>query len=67
MDTAKRIAKRMSPKENRKRRKEACSVFLSHRNFPVTPEERIIMGKDFHMERRYHLHLPKTALWILLP
>ncbi len=31
MDTAKRIAKRMSPKENRKRRKEACSVFLSHR------------------------------------
>ena len=31
MDTAKRITMRMSPKENRTRRKEACSVFLSHR------------------------------------
>ena len=31
MDTVKRIAKRMSPKENRKSYKEECSVFLSHR------------------------------------
>ena len=30
-ETAKRITKRMSPKENRKGRKEECSVFLSHR------------------------------------
>ena len=30
-ETAKRITKRMSPKENGKRRKEECSVFLSHR------------------------------------
>ena len=30
-ETAKRIIKRMSPKENRTRRKEECSVFLSHR------------------------------------
>ena len=31
MDTVKRIAKRMSSKENRKSYKEECSVFLSHR------------------------------------
>ena len=30
-ETVKKITKRMSPKENRKRRKEECSVFLSYR------------------------------------
>lgn len=30
-ETVKKIIKRMSPKENRKRRKEECSVFLSYR------------------------------------
>ena len=35
--------------------------------FPVTSEERIIMGKDFHMERGRHLYLSKTAVRILLP
>ncbi len=59
-ETVKKITKRMSPKENRKRRKEECSVF-------VVPEERIIMGKNFHMEGRYHLHLSETAVRILLP
>lgn len=29
-ETVKKITKRMSPKENRKRRKEECSVFLSY-------------------------------------
>ena len=33
----------------------------------VTSEERIIMGKDFHMERGRHLYLSKTAVRILLP
>lgn len=31
MDTVKRIAKRMRPAENKDKRKEECSVFLSHR------------------------------------
>lgn len=35
--------------------------------FSVVPEERIIMGKNFHMEGRYHLHLSETAVRILLP
>jgi hypothetical protein len=58
-ETVKKITKRMSPKKNRKRRKEECSVFLSYR--------KIIMGKNFHMEGRYHLHLSETAVRILLP
>ncbi len=59
MDTVKRIAKRMSPKENRKSYKEECF------RFPVTSEERIIMGKGFPYGKGRHLYLSKTAVRIL--
>ena len=45
MDTVKRIAKRMSPKENRKSYKEECSVFLSHRK-KESLWERISIWKE---------------------
>ncbi len=45
MDTVKRIAKRMSPKENRKSYKEECFVFLSHRK-KESLWERISIWKE---------------------
>lgn len=43
-ETVKKITKRMSPKENRKRRKEECSVFLSYRK-RESLWERISIGR----------------------
>ena len=60
-ETVKKITKRMSPKE--KQKETEGRMFC----FSVVPEERIIMGKNFHMEGRYHLHLSETAVRILLP
>ena len=60
-ETVKKITKRMSPK---KKQKETEGRMF---RFSVVPEEKIIMGKNFHMEGRYHLHLSETAVRILLP
>lgn len=56
-------------KENYKANEPEKTERDGRKNVPFfcRTEEKIIMGKNFHMEGRYHLHLSETAVRILLP